>query len=87
MATDREFSEEVREGRWGYWRAPLVIAVLAWVLFLMITFLTGLGVVALWSADQVFSSAVFLLVGVIAGTLGYSARSKTPSSRREDRNK
>ena len=57
-----------------YWRAPMVIAVLAWALLLVTTFLTAVGVVALWSGAHVFSSAVFLIVGTLAGAAGAQPR-------------
>jgi hypothetical protein len=61
-----------------YWRAPMVIAVLAWGLLLVTTFLVALGVVGLWSGAHVFSSAVFLIVGVMAGALGAQAGRPSP---------
>ncbi len=75
---------EVIEGRMvieerTYWRAPMVIAVLAWALLLAVTFLTAVGVVALWSGAHVFSSAVFLIVGTMAGALGAGTRPSKPS--------
>lgn len=85
MASDREFLERLRErqleqiermdaAKRTYWRAPVVIAVLAWGLLLVTTFLTAVGVVTLWSAAHVFSSAVFLIVGVMAGAVGAQPR-------------
>jgi len=89
MESDREFLERLRErqlaqiermdaGRRAYWRAPLVIAVVAWGLLLATTFLVAVGVVALWSGAHVFSSAVFLIVGVMAGALGAQTRVPSP---------
>lgn len=85
MASDREFLEQLRErqlahiermdgARRTYWRAPLIVAVLAWALLLVVTFLVAVGVVALWSGVHVFSSAVFLIVGTMAGALGTGTR-------------
>lgn len=85
MASDREFLEQLRErqleqiermdgARRTYWRAPLIVAVVAWGLLLATTFLVAVGVVALWSGAHVFSSAVFLMVGVMAGALGAQTR-------------
>ena len=85
MASDREFLEQLRErqleqiermdgARRTYWRAPLIVAVVAWGLLLATTFLVAVGVVALWSGAHVFSSAVFLMVGIMSGALGAQTR-------------
>lgn len=90
MASDREFLEQVREQQLAqiermdgakrtYWRAPLIVAALAWALFLATTFLVAVGVVALWSGAHVFSSAVFLIVGIMAGALGAGPRMERPT--------
>ena len=91
MRNDQEFLEQVRErqlaqiermdmARRTYWRASLIVAVLAWALLLVVTFLTAVGVVGLWSAAHVFNSAVFLIVGVMAGALGAGTRVERPAS-------
>lgn len=99
MRSDQEFLEQMRERQLAqiermdaakrtYWRGPMVIAVLAWTLLLVTTFLTAVGVVALWSGAHVFSSAVFLIVGTMAGALGAGTRPSKPSpspSQREGR--
>ena len=85
MASDREFLEQLRErqleqiermdgARRTYWRAPLIVEVVAWGLLLATTFLVAVGVVALWSGAHVFSSAVFLMVGIMSGALGAQTR-------------
>ncbi|CUS04227.2 protein of unknown function [Candidatus Promineifilum breve] len=87
MTSDREFLEQLRERQLAqiermdaakrtYWRAPLIVAVMAWALLLAVTFLTAVGVVALWSGAHVFSSAVFLIIGVMAGVMGAQTRSE-----------
>jgi len=89
MTSDREFLEQLRErqleqiermdgARRTYWRAPLIVAVVAWGLLLATTFLVAVGVVGLWSGAHVFSSAVFLVVGVMAGALGAQTRVPSP---------
>lgn len=91
MASDREFLEQLRERQLAqiermdaakrtYWRAPLIVAVLAWALLLAVTFLVAVGVVALWSGAHVFSSAVFLIIGVTAGALGAQTRTERKPS-------
>ena len=89
MTSDREFLEQLRErqleqiermdgARRTYWRAPLIVAVVAWGLLLATTFLVAVGVVGLWSGAHVFSSAVFLVVGVMGGALGAQTRVPSP---------
>lgn len=90
MRSDQEFLEQVRERQLAqiermdaakrtYWRAPLVIAVLAWALLLLVTFLTALDVVGLWSGAHVYSSAMFLLIGVMAGVMSVERPERRPS--------
>lgn len=92
MQSDQEFLEQVRERQLAqiermdaakrvYWRAPLVIAVLAWALLLLVTFLTAVGVVALWSGAHVYSSAVFLLIGMMAGAMSVERPGTRPTRR------
>lgn len=102
MTSDREFLERLRErqlaqiermdgARKTYWRAPLIIALLAWALLLATTFLVAVGVVALWSGAHVFASAVFLIVGVMAGAMAaqspaaQSPGAQRPGAQRQDR--
>ena len=95
MASDREFLEQLRErqleqiermdgARRTYWRAPLIVAVVAWGLLLATTFLVAVGVVALWSGAHVFSSAVFLMVGIMSGALGAQTRGAQTRARRRE---
>jgi hypothetical protein len=98
MTSDREFLEQLRErqlaqiermdgARKVYWRAPLIVAVLAWGLLLVVTFLVAVDVVALWSGAHVFSSAVFLLVGTMAGAMAMGPRTERPTSARSTLNR
>jgi hypothetical protein len=69
-----------------YWSISRVVAVLAWTLLLVVTFLVAIGVVGLWSGPQLFSTAVFVIVGVVAGTLSMPrAASSSPQGSRRGR--
>lgn len=67
-------------------KASALIAVLAWMLFMTVTFLVALGEVEFGSRQHVYSSMIFLLVGVIAGLLSWDRpATAAPASRSNSR--